>query len=52
VIAKDVQERGTRLWVGSTPRVPDASVDPTVKNYSGAILPLGLLRLRTTDMTA
>lgn len=33
VIPKDVQARGAHLWIGTKPRVPDASVDPTVKNY-------------------
>lgn len=42
VIPKDVQERGAHLWIASTPRVPDASVDPTVKNYQWSDLTTGL----------
>lgn len=42
VIPKDVQERGAHLWIASTPRVPDASVDPTVKNYQWSDLTSGL----------
>jgi branched-chain amino acid aminotransferase len=43
VIPKDVQARGAHLWIASTPRVPDASVDPTVKNYQWGDLTSGLL---------
>ena len=43
VIPKDVQARGAHVWVASTPRVPDASVDPTVKNYQWSDLTSGLL---------
>ena len=42
VIPKDVQDRGAHLWIASTPRVPDASVDPTVKNYQWSDLTTGL----------
>lgn len=42
VIPKDVQERGAHLWIASKPRVPDASVDPTVKNYQWSDLTSGL----------
>jgi branched-chain amino acid aminotransferase len=42
-ISKEVQKRGAHLWIGSTPRVPDASVDPTVKNYQWSDLTSGLL---------
>jgi branched-chain amino acid aminotransferase len=42
VIPKDVQERGAHLWIASTPRIPDASVDPTVKNYQWSDLTSGL----------
>jgi branched-chain amino acid aminotransferase len=42
VIPKDVQERGAHLWIASTPRVPDASVDPTVKNFQWSDLTSGL----------
>ena len=43
VIPKDVQARGPRLWIGGTPRVPDRSVDPTVKNYQWSDLTSNLL---------
>lgn len=43
VIPKDVQARGAHLWIASTPRVPDASNDPTVKNYQWGDLTSGLL---------
>jgi branched-chain amino acid aminotransferase len=43
VIPKAVQERGAHLWIAGTPRVPDASVDPTVKNYQWNDLTSGLL---------
>ena len=43
VIPKDVQERGAHIWIASTPRVPDESVDPTVKNYQWNDLTSGLL---------
>ncbi|MFO1151867.1 MAG: aminotransferase class IV [Alsobacter sp.] len=43
VIPPAVQERGAHLWIGGTPRVPDASVDPTVKNYQWNDLTSGLL---------
>jgi branched-chain amino acid aminotransferase len=33
VIAPDVQERGAHLIIAKTPRIPSASVDPTIKNY-------------------
>jgi branched-chain amino acid aminotransferase len=42
VITKDIQERGAHLWISSTPRVADASVDPTVKNYQWSDLTSGL----------
>jgi branched-chain amino acid aminotransferase len=42
VIPPDVQERGAHFWIASTPRVPDASVDPTVKNYQWSDLTSGL----------
>jgi branched-chain amino acid aminotransferase len=43
VVPPDVQERGAHLWIASTPRVPDASVDPSVKNYQWSDLTSGLL---------
>jgi len=43
VVPKDVQARGAHVFVASTPRVPDASVDPTVKNYQWNDLTSGLL---------
>ncbi|MFL5333124.1 MAG: aminotransferase class IV [Geminicoccaceae bacterium] len=42
VIPPEVQERGAHLWIASVPRVPDASVDPTVKNYQWSDLTTGL----------
>jgi branched-chain amino acid aminotransferase len=42
VIPPAVQERGAHLWIASVPRVPDASVDPTVKNYQWSDLTTGL----------
>lgn len=42
VIPKDVQARGAHLWIATRPRVPDASVDPTVKNYQWSDLTSGL----------
>lgn len=42
VITKDIQERGAHLWISSRPRVPDASVDPTIKNYQWSDLTSGL----------
>jgi branched-chain amino acid aminotransferase len=42
VIPKAVQDRGARLWIAETPRVADASVDPTVKNYQWSDLTSGL----------
>jgi branched-chain amino acid aminotransferase len=43
VIPQDVQARGAHLWIASVPRVPDASVDPTVKNYQWNDLTTGLM---------
>jgi branched-chain amino acid aminotransferase len=43
VIPKDVQERGAHLWIASVPRVPDASMDPRVKNYQWSDLTTGLI---------
>ncbi|MCB1380581.1 MAG: aminotransferase class IV [Alphaproteobacteria bacterium] len=43
VIPTDVQARGAHLWIGSVPRVPDASVDPTIKNYQWSDLTSNLL---------
>jgi branched-chain amino acid aminotransferase len=33
VIKPDVQERGAHLIISKVPRIPSASVDPTIKNY-------------------
>ena len=33
VIPEDVQSRGAHLMIASTPRIPDESVDPKVKNF-------------------
>ncbi len=43
VIPQDVQDRGAHLWIATVPRVPDASVDPTVKNYQWSDLTTGLM---------
>ncbi|SEE28686.1 branched-chain amino acid aminotransferase [Rhizobiales bacterium GAS191] len=43
VIPPDVQARGAHLWIATVPRVPDASFDPTVKNYQWGDLTTGLL---------
>lgn len=43
VVPKDVQARGAHVFIASTPRVPDASVDPTVKNYQWNDLTSGLM---------
>ena len=43
VIPPEVQARGAHLWIASTPRVPDRSFDPTVKNYQWGDLTSGLL---------
>ena len=43
VMTPEVQARGGHLWIASTPRVPDASYDPTVKNYMWGDLTTGLL---------
>jgi branched-chain amino acid aminotransferase len=43
VLSKEVQERGGHLWIASVPRVPDASFDPTVKNYMWGDLTTGLM---------
>lgn len=42
VIPKDAQARGAHVWIATRPRVPDASVDPTVKNYQWSDLTSGL----------
>lgn len=33
VISPEIQERGAHLIVAKTPRIPSASVDPTIKNF-------------------
>jgi branched-chain amino acid aminotransferase len=43
VVPKDVQARGAHMWIAATPRVPDSSVDPTVKNYQWSDLTSGIL---------
>ncbi|UGV25434.1 branched-chain amino acid--2-keto-4-methylthiobutyrate aminotransferase [Rhodopseudomonas boonkerdii] len=42
VIPKDAQARGAHVWIATRPRVPDVSVDPTVKNYQWSDLTSGL----------
>lgn len=43
VLSPAVQERGAHLWIASTPRIPDACKDPTVKNYQWSDLTDGLM---------
>lgn len=43
VMSPDVQARGGHMWIASTPRFPDTSFDPTVKNYMWGDLTSGLL---------
>jgi branched-chain amino acid aminotransferase len=43
VIPPDVQERGAHMWIATVPRVPDASFDPTIKNYMWGDLTTGLM---------
>lgn len=43
VMSPEVQARGGHLWIASVPRVPDASFDPTIKNYMWGDLTTGLL---------
>ena len=49
VVPKDVQARGAHVLIASTPRVPDASVDPTVKNYQWNDLTSGLMEAHDAD---
>ena len=42
VISPEVQERGAHVIVAKTPRIPDASVDPKVKNFHWGDLTRGL----------
>jgi branched-chain amino acid aminotransferase len=49
VVPKDVQARGAHVFIASTPRVPDASVDPTVKNYQWNDLTSGLMEAHDAD---
>jgi branched-chain amino acid aminotransferase len=41
VVPPEVQASGAHLWIASTPPVPDASVDPMVKNYQWGDLTAG-----------
>lgn len=43
VLSPEVQARGGHLWIASTPRIPDASLDPIAKNYNWADLNQGLM---------
>jgi branched-chain amino acid aminotransferase len=43
VLPPDVQARGGHLWIASTPRIPDASIDPVAKNYMWSDLNQGLM---------
>lgn len=42
IIPPEVQERGAHLIIASTPRIPDSSVDPRVKNFHWGDLTRGL----------
>lgn len=42
VIPQEVQARGAHLWVSDVPRRPDATFDPTVKNYQWGDFVTGL----------
>ncbi len=44
VISPEVQERGAHLYISDVPRIPPASVDPTVKNFHWADLTRGLFQ--------
>jgi branched-chain amino acid aminotransferase len=43
VLSPEVQARGGHLWIASIPRIPDASLDPTAKNYNWMDLNRGLI---------
>ncbi|HYB09572.1 MAG TPA: aminotransferase class IV [Alphaproteobacteria bacterium] len=42
VVSPEVQERGAHLIIAQTPRIPDESVDPKVKNFHWGDLTRGL----------
>ena len=43
VLSPEIQARGGHLWIASIPRIPDASLDPTAKNYNWMDLNSGLM---------
>ncbi len=43
VLSPEVQARGGHMWIASTPRIPDASLDPTAKNYNWMDFNQGLM---------
>ena len=43
VLSPEIQARGAHVLIASTPRIPDASLDPTVKNYQRGDFTLGLM---------
>ncbi len=43
VLTPEIQARGGHLWIASIPRIPDASLDPTAKNYNWMDLNRGLM---------
>ena len=43
ILSPEVQARGGHLWIASIPRIPDASLDPTAKNYNWIDLNRGLM---------
>jgi branched-chain amino acid aminotransferase len=43
VLSPEIQARGGHVLVASVPRIPDASIDPTVKNYMRGDFTTGLM---------
>lgn len=46
ILSEEVRARGAHLIIGTTPRIPIASVDPRVKNFHWADLTRGLFEAR------
>ncbi|WAC27967.1 aminotransferase class IV [Ancylobacter sp. SL191] len=49
VIPPEVQARGAHLMIASNPRIPDASVDPTVKNFQWSDLTTSVLEAHANN---
>ena len=49
VLTPEVQARGGHLWIAAVPRVPDASFDPTIKNYMWGDLTTALMEAQDND---